>query len=72
MILILIVEEIEWHEINEEVEVDLDSVEQMVDNFCDYSIDTVGTVLAPVTYLCLQLFYFETLIGKHRRLMILY
>lgn len=50
-------EEMEWLEVNERIDEVLESVEQMLDNYCDYSIDKTGLILGPATYLTLKMFY---------------
>lgn len=49
-------EELEWRRVNEEIELRSEGIEPCLDSLADYSIDTVGMILAPVTYACLQLF----------------
>lgn len=56
-------EEIHWKEVCDEVAVDLESIEQMLDNLCDYAIDTVATVTSPLVYGVLGLFYVESQIA---------
>jgi hypothetical protein len=35
-------------------------IEPMLDSYVDYATDTMGTVMTPVTYVCLYLFLNET------------
>ena len=57
-------EEILWKKINEELELEKEGVGAILESYGNYAIDGVGMILAPVTYLCLQLFYVENQIAS--------
>ena len=53
-------EEMEWRRINEEIELRNEGIEPMLESYLDYSVDTVGTVLTPVLFWSLDLFFVES------------
>jgi len=58
-------EEKEWRRVNEEIELSSEGVEPLIDSLTDYSADTVGTVISPVIYGILQMFYNENQIAAN-------
>ena len=56
-------EELLWRKINEELQLEKEGVGALLESFGNYAIDGVGLMLAPITYACMQMFYFENQIA---------
>jgi hypothetical protein len=54
-----------YRRINEELQLEKEGVGALLDSLSTYTTDTVGLVLAPVTYACLQIFYVENQIAQN-------
>ncbi|RYG70477.1 hypothetical protein EON64_00010 [archaeon] len=53
----------EWRRINEEIELASEGIEPVLDSLAGYAADSTGRILAPITYACLQLFYWQNQIA---------
>lgn len=56
-------EELEWRKINEQIELESEGIEPVLGSLADYAIDTTGLIISPLTYVCLQLFYYTNQIA---------
>merc|ERR1711871_1940076 len=57
-------EELEWRQINEEIELTSEGIEPLLDSYCDYSIDALCMILSPLVYAQLQIFYDDDKIAE--------
>jgi hypothetical protein len=57
-------EELEWRQINEEIELTSEGIEPLLDSYCDYSIDVLCMVLSPLVYAQLEIFYDDDAIAS--------